>query len=202
MVPKLRRGQLYEAASENPTWGVKSFWPGLRMGRGGVCLQGSKARREPGADLAHEMKADTAAGTEVCLKQIHSQNRFLWQFLSRQTKNQCICGKSWWVTATAFLVGEDLSVNSDFQKVYEDWGKVIVEQFRSKMLEYTFCAVFPCESLCMGQSTITPLHMLKHKEEKGKSFVYQWVSSCPLHFFLLWSNSYCTYCSSSGVGII
>lgn len=35
------------------------------------------------------------------------------------------------------------------------------------MLEYTFCAVFPCESLCMGQSTITPLHMLKHKEEKA-----------------------------------
>lgn len=60
---------------------VKSFWPGLRTGWGGVCLQGSKARREPGADLTHEMKADTAAGTEVCLKQIHSQNKFLWQFL-------------------------------------------------------------------------------------------------------------------------
>lgn len=46
-----------------------------------MCLQGSKVCREPGADLAHyEMKADTAAGTEVCLKQIHSQNRFLDSF--------------------------------------------------------------------------------------------------------------------------
>lgn len=81
MVPKLRRGQLYEAASENPTWGeVILTWLENGAGRG-VCLQGSKARREPGADLAHEMKADTAAGTEVCLKQIHSQNKFLWQFL-------------------------------------------------------------------------------------------------------------------------
>lgn len=86
MVPKLRRGQLYEAASENPTWGeVILTWLENGAGRG-VCLQGSKARREPGADLAHEMKADTAAGTEVCLKQIHSQNKFLWQFLKADQK--------------------------------------------------------------------------------------------------------------------
>ena len=145
MVPKLHWGQLYEAASENPTWGeVILTW----LEKRGVCLQGSGARREPGADLAHEMKADAAVGTEVCSKQIHSQNKFLWQFLkaNRPKTNASVGNLDEW-QQLHFSWERILSVNSDFQESIWRLRKVIVEQFRSKMLECSFCAVFPCESL-------------------------------------------------------
>lgn len=86
MVPKLRRGQLYEAASETQPE-VKSFWPGLRTGRGGGCASKDQRPAEPGADLAHEMKADTAAGTEVFEANTFTEQISLTVSKSRQTKN-------------------------------------------------------------------------------------------------------------------
>lgn len=103
---------------------VKSFWPGLRTGWGGAVPPRIKGPQRAGC------RSDSRdEGWYSCWNRgVFEANTFTEQVSltvskSRQTKNQCICGKSWWVTATAFLVGEDLSVNSDFQEVYEDWGK-------------------------------------------------------------------------------
>ena len=106
MAPKLCWGRLYEAVSENPTRGeIILTW----LENGQVCLQGWGALREPGADLAHEMEADKAAGTEVCFKQMNSQNKFLWQFLkaNRPRTTASVGNLDEWWQLQVFLVGED-----------------------------------------------------------------------------------------------
>ena len=145
---------------------VKSFWPGLRTGRCASKDEGPSESREQ-IWLTRWRLIKLLGQRCVSSKWIHRTNFFdsfskqtdqeplhLWEILMSDGNCKCF---SW---------ERILSVNSDFQEGIWRLRKVIVEQFRIKMLEYSFCAVSPYESLCMGQRNITPLQMLKLKSRQ------------------------------------
>lgn len=102
---------------------VKSFWPGLRTG--------GCASKDEGPSESRAQICSRDGGWYSCWDRgVFQANDFTEQISltvseSKQTKNHCICGKSWLVMTTASVSrGRGFWVLTQiFRKVYKDWGK-------------------------------------------------------------------------------
>lgn len=131
MVLKLCWGQLYEAASENLTW-VEVI---LTWGEQGEFASKDWVSRESRLKMcrAGGAKADTAAGTKMCFKQINSQknislflkeNLHLWEILISDNNCNFFSRERLWM----------LINKSVFQENIWRLRKAIVRQFKSEIL--------------------------------------------------------------------